>query len=230
MGLFGKDKSADEWNKQGVALLNDGKFTESVKCFDKASKLDPQNTTYLSNKGAGHVYAKQFGEALGCFDEVIRIDPNYGDAWDNKGSALHKLERYTEAILCFDEVIKLAPNNANAWIGKAGALAYLYKIPEATACFDQAIKLAPNNLLYQNNKTKILEFVAEIERKNKVRNGWSESEKEQVRISQDGKCAKCQKPPPRWEYDHIDGNRSNDIVSNCQGLCPNCHSVKTHDE
>ena len=61
------------------------------------------------------------------------------------------------------------------------------------------------------------------------RHGWSESEKEQVRIRQDGKCKMCHKPPPRWEYDHIDGNRENNDLSNCQGLCPNCHSVKTNE-
>ncbi len=38
------------------------------------------------------------------------------------------------------------------------------------------------------------------------------------------------RPPPRWEYDHIDGDRTNDRVSNCQGLCPNCHSIKTHED
>jgi len=59
--------------------------------------------------------------------------------------------------------------------------------------------------------------------------GWSEVEKEQVRTRQDGKCAKCQKPPPaRWEYHHMDGDTSNNSLDNCEGLCPNCHSVKTH--
>jgi len=60
------------------------------------------------------------------------------------------------------------------------------------------------------------------------RKGWSEVEKEQVRIRQDGKCAKCQRPPPaRWEYYHMDGDKTNNSLDNCEGLCPNCHSVKT---
>jgi len=63
-----------------------------------------------------------------------------------------------------------------------------------------------------------------------TRRGWTEIEKEQVRNRQDGKCNKCGRPPPRWEYHHRDGNRSNDSMSNCEGLCPNCHSVETHDE
>ena len=62
------------------------------------------------------------------------------------------------------------------------------------------------------------------------RRGWTELEKEQVRINQDGKCNKCGRPPPRWEYHHRDGNRNNNSLRNCEGLCPNCHSVKTHDE
>ena len=58
--------------------------------------------------------------------------------------------------------------------------------------------------------------------------GWTEAEKEQVRIRQDGKCAKCQKPPPaKWEYYHMDGDVTNNSLENCEGLCPNCYSVKT---
>ncbi len=61
-----------------------------------------------------------------------------------------------------------------------------------------------------------------------VRRGWNEQEKEQVRNRQDGRCKKCGNIPPRWEYHHRDGNRSNNSMSNCEGLCPNCHSVDTH--
>jgi len=61
--------------------------------------------------------------------------------------------------------------------------------------------------------------------------GWSEAQKEQVRIRQDGLCAMCQKlPPARWEYHHIDGDSSNNSLENCEGLCPNCYSVKTDEE
>ncbi|KAF6247499.1 hypothetical protein C6990_03325 [Nitrosopumilus sp. b3] len=62
------------------------------------------------------------------------------------------------------------------------------------------------------------------------RRGWNEQEKRQVRRRQNGKCAKCGDVPPRWEYHHKDGHRSNNSIWNCQGLCPNCHSVTTHDE
>ena len=66
--------------------------------------------------------------------------------------------------------------------------------------------------------------------KNKIRKGWTELEKEDIRIRQRGLCNKCARPPPRWEYHHKDGNRNNDNLDNCEGLCPNCHSIKTHEE
>ena len=62
-----------------------------------------------------------------------------------------------------------------------------------------------------------------------VRRGWTPDEKEQVRIRQDGKCAHCGKPPPRWEYHHVNGDRSDNSMSNCEGLCPNCHSIETNE-
>jgi 5-methylcytosine-specific restriction endonuclease McrA len=44
---------------------------------------------------------------------------------------------------------------------------------------------------------------------------------------QNYKCAICKRGAGVWDYDHIDGNRSNNDISNCQALCPNCHAKKT---
>jgi len=74
----------------------------------------------------------------------------------------------------------------------------------------------------------ILKELRKGARRSRPRRGWTEDEKRQVRRKQDGRCNKCGDTPPRWEYHHRDGNRSNNSMSNCEGLCPNCHSVKTH--
>jgi HNH endonuclease len=38
----------------------------------------------------------------------------------------------------------------------------------------------------------------------------------------------CKESSGVWDFDHIDGNGSNNAPSNCQALCPNCHAKKTH--
>ena len=51
------------------------------------------------------------------------------------------------------------------------------------------------------------------------------------------RCNKCQKKlgmvngrPVHCEYDHIDGDPSNNHLSNCQALCLDCHRNKTARE
>ncbi len=58
------------------------------------------------------------------------------------------------------------------------------------------------------------------------RRGWSKIQKEQVRTSQYDICNICYRKPTRWVYDHIDGDKRNNDLSNCQGLCPECKSEK----
>jgi hypothetical protein len=59
-----------------------------------------------------------------------------------------------------------------------------------------------------------------------LKRGWSQDEKEQVRARQYGRCNMCFRDPSRWVYDHFDGDKRNNDISNCQGLCPKCKSEK----
>jgi hypothetical protein len=51
--------------------------------------------------------------------------------------------------------------------------------------------------------------------------------KENALLKQHYKCAICKKRAGIWDYDHKDGNRSNNDPRNCQAVCPNCHAKKT---
>ena len=93
----------------------------------------------------------------------------------------------------------------------------------------------PLNIHSKEYKIKMETEQRELEKKEAeekarevFRHGWTVIEKDQVRERQDGKCNRCKRSPERWEYHHLDGNRSNNSLSNCEALCPNCHSVKTH--
>ena len=56
---------------------------------------------------------------------------------------------------------------------------------------------------------------------------FTELTKKQILHNQNYKCAICKKKSELWDYDHIDGNRSNNDTDNCQALCPNCHANKS---
>ena len=227
MGLFGKEKTAEEWSQKGEELTKLHKYDKAISCFKNALKIDYESGAV---NGIGNAFAYKYNleEADSWYDEAIRLDPNHSSTWSNKGINLGRLKQYEKALTCLDKSIQLDPNESHTWDSKGMILYFLNRYDEGIICLDEAIRLDPNNTNAQNNRKDLQSKI--IASKQKIRKGWSESEKEEVRINQNGRCALCHKPPPRWEYDHIDGDRTNDRVSNCQGLCPNCHSVKTHEE
>ena len=61
-----------------------------------------------------------------------------------------------------------------------------------------------------------------------TREPFSELVKQTTLQNQDGKCNMCNISLNKYviEYDHIDNDRTNNQLSNCQALCINCHSKK----
>ena len=61
-----------------------------------------------------------------------------------------------------------------------------------------------------------------------TREPFSELVKQSTLQNQDGKCNMCNMSLSNYviEYDHIDNDRTNNQLSNCQALCINCHSKK----
>ena len=51
--------------------------------------------------------------------------------------------------------------------------------------------------------------------------------KKEVLKNQKNRCSLCGDKSKVWDFDHIDGDKANNDISNCQALCPNCHAEKT---
>jgi hypothetical protein len=66
-----------------------------------------------------------------------------------------------------------------------------------------------------------------LKNRTKKRRSFPADIRRQVLINQNNKCAICKRNKGVWDYDHKDGNRSNNKISNCQALCPDCHAKKT---
>lgn len=82
---------------------------------------------------------------------------------------------------------------------------------------------------------KTLDFVAGIflasekssQKKTGKRRQFSKKTKLSVLLAQGYKCKICKARLDEADFDHIDDDPSNNSISNCQALCPNCHAKKT---
>ncbi len=96
-----------------------------------------------------------------------------------------------------------------------------------TRIFDddkQALVEIASSLILASEKKKKL---GKIGSKTGKRRQFSKLTKQKVLISQNFQCAKCKDPLEIADFDHIDGDKTNNDISNCQALCPNCHARKT---
>ena len=59
------------------------------------------------------------------------------------------------------------------------------------------------------------------------RRGWTELQHKEVLNRQNGRCNICGQVSGTFHFDHIDDNRNNNDLFNCQALCPNCHNSKS---
>jgi len=57
----------------------------------------------------------------------------------------------------------------------------------------------------------------------KKRKDFSKSTKEETKIRQGYRCNSCGQYSSLFDFHHINGDRSNNRPSNCEGLCLNCH-------
>jgi len=71
------------------------------------------------------------------------------------------------------------------------------------------------------------ELLKESLGKKKLRKYFSESVKNKVLAMQYNRCKYCGMGFGMVNFDHINGDSSNNSISNCQALCPNCHAMKT---
>ena len=68
-----------------------------------------------------------------------------------------------------------------------------------------------------------------------MRKSFSKSQCEEILENQDGKCSICStrffgKNKVRPQYDHINGDHSDNRVENGQAICANCHDAKSRKE
>jgi hypothetical protein len=67
-------------------------------------------------------------------------------------------------------------------------------------------------------------------KKSRERKDFHSYVKQNILRKQDHRCAHCRKILNVVDWDHKNGDRSNNQENNCQALCPNCHAIKTRKE
>ncbi len=153
---FGFDGLATDWLNKGVELLDQGRYDEANRAFDKVIEANPKDKHAWYNKGNALENLGNYDEAIKAYEEAIRIDPQYADAWINKGQALSIQGKHDDALQCFVKATDADPKNSVAWYNKGVVLKTLGKYEEAIKAYDKAIEINPQFMQAWHNKGNIL--------------------------------------------------------------------------
>jgi tetratricopeptide (TPR) repeat protein len=121
-----------------------GEYSQAIKTFFKALKINPSSAFALKNLAVALGEIAEEEEALKFIDKALEIDPDNAETLQTKGKLLYDLVMYPEALECYNQVVKLKPKDAFSWYDKGCVLKEMGKKEEADKCFEKAKKLNPN--------------------------------------------------------------------------------------
>lgn len=126
---------------KGLDLAEKGKYKESIGCFEKAIKLDPNSYGGWINKGMSLKNLGEKKEAINCFNQAVIINPSQVLAWINMGKTFLEIDDAKNALKCLNKALELDNNNPETWNDKGRANILLNKYDEALNCYNEAIEL-----------------------------------------------------------------------------------------
>src|SRR6266478_1265930 len=138
----GNEAEAFRNNTLGVAYMNQQKFAEAQKYFEKALAADPKFAIARLDLGISLLSQQRLEPARAALEEAARLLPNDPYAWYNLGLLYKDIGEPEKGIEAFQHVAQLSPEaDAHYFLG------YLYtqlqRYDEAIAEFQKAIAAFP---------------------------------------------------------------------------------------
>ena len=149
-----KDDSFLHWLK-GYVFLYAGtdNFEDAIKSFNKAIKIDPDNTFAWEFKAISLRSIGRYEEAIECYDKSMELDPLDYSAIYNKALLLEKLGKTEESLDYYSLATKIDPSNFLAWDSMANLLESLERFDEAQVTRSKIEKDYPEKIVEKEPAT-----------------------------------------------------------------------------
>ena len=93
-------KCARAMRSLGKMRFYEGKFEESIICYNKSFEINRLYAPEWFTCGCAHMRLEQFDKAIFCFGNVVSIDESQTDAWANIANCYAMQNKFTEALAC----------------------------------------------------------------------------------------------------------------------------------
>jgi tetratricopeptide (TPR) repeat protein len=149
------DFDPNQLSQEGLNLLNEGEFKQSLEIFNKLNTHFPNNPDLLNLIAFTNLQLEFFDEALLAYTNSININPNQIGALFNRAIVKNKLGKKSQALEDYDAALKIDPNNLDIYQNKAAIYEDLGDFDAALDQINVVIKHSLNNEVALANRGNI---------------------------------------------------------------------------
>jgi tetratricopeptide (TPR) repeat protein len=132
--------------RSGWLFYNNKKYSTSIKCYQKAHKLNPKAIEPLLGLSLPLMSSKAWGKAEGVVKEIIKTDPNNYLANSRLAYILFSQGKYGEAKAVYFRVLQLYPGDIDMKLGLAWTYVRMGYKKKASAWFNGVLKVRRTNV------------------------------------------------------------------------------------
>lgn len=130
--------------KMGISYLHSQNYTEALRYFLEAEKLNPDDPELQNALGLAYFYKNEFELAVGAYQKAVALKPDFSEAWNNLGVAQARLGRFDDAVRSYDKALEnlLYETPESALLNKGDVFAARFDYVNAVKAYEKAVAVA----------------------------------------------------------------------------------------
>ncbi|EWG46615.1 anaphase-promoting complex subunit 3 [Fusarium verticillioides 7600] len=155
--------SPQAWCALGNAWSLARDHEQALKCFKRATQLDPKFAYAFTLQGHEHVTNEEYDKALTAYRQAISADRRHYNAYYGIGRVQERLGAYDKAYTHFHAAQSINPNNAVLITCIGTVLEKQKQIMPALQAYSKAVDLAPRAAQTRYKKARALLAVGQLD-------------------------------------------------------------------
>lgn len=139
------EADVDTLMAKGREFHRRGDLEQALKCYDSASKSNPQHAPAWHLSGVVRLQQGDLQQAIESLKKAAELSPEAG-YFRNLGEAYQCAGEDSSAVLCFEQALRQDPLNAATWTSMSESLLRMGEVTASLDCLGQALKLNPSEL------------------------------------------------------------------------------------
>ncbi|KAJ4383432.1 anaphase-promoting complex subunit cdc27 [Didymella sp. IMI 355093] len=148
--------SPQAWCALGNASSLERQHDDAVKCFQRATQLDPKFAYAFTLQGHEHVANEEYDKAMTAYRYAIAADNRHYNGWYGLGSVYERMGKFDVAEKHYKAATQINPNNAMIIVRIGMVLDRMKRLDLALSHFQIAATLDPRSIIARFRKAQTL--------------------------------------------------------------------------